>query len=88
MLFRSHTTSKVKSLDDLYRHVEHFLQLGAENNLALGSDFDGALLPECLSSAKDAAGLYDYFLAKGLSQEQAEGIMYKNAQNFFEKHLI
>lgn len=78
----------VKSLDDLYRHVEHFFQLGGEKNLALGSDFDGALLPECLSSAKDAAGLYQYFLSKGLSQEQAEGIMYKNAQTFFEKHLV
>ena len=78
----------VKSLDDLYRHVDHFFALGAEKNLALGSDFDGALLPECLSTPGDAAGLYSYFLSKGLSQEQAEGIMYGNAQTFFEKHLL
>lgn len=78
---------KVKSLDDLYLHVEHFFKLGAEKNLALGSDFDGAVLPECLNTPSRAAGLYEYFLSKGLTQEQADGIMYKNAQTFFEKHL-
>lgn len=78
---------EVESLDDLFQHVEHFFALGGEKNLALGSDFDGAVLPDCLSSPADAAGLYQYFISRGLSQEQAEGIMYKNAQTFFEKHL-
>lgn len=78
---------KVKSLDDLYRHVEHFFELGGEKNLALGSDFDGAVLPDCLSSPADVAGLYEYFISRGLTQEQVEGIMYKNAQIFFRKHL-
>jgi len=77
----------VKNLDDLYRHVEHFLKLGAEKNLALGSDFDGAALPECLSTPNHVAGLYKYFLSKGLSQSQAEGIMYKNAERFLQKNL-
>ena len=77
----------VKDLDDLYRHVEHFFALGAEKNLALGSDFDGAILPECLNSPADATELYQYFISKGLTQEQAEGIMYKNAQNFFQNNL-
>lgn len=78
---------QVESLDDLFKHIEHFFALGAEKNLALGSDFDGAVLPECLSSPADAAGLYQYFISRGLSQGQAEGIMYKNAQTFFQKHL-
>lgn len=78
----------VKGLDDLFRHVEHFFKLGAEKNLALGSDFDGAVLPKCLNTPSNAAGLYQYFLSKGLSQEQTQAIMYKNAQRFFEKHLI
>lgn len=78
---------QVESLDDLYLHVEHFFALGAEKNLALGSDFDGALLPECLRTPADAAGLYQYFISRGLSQDQVEGIMYKNAQTFFQKHL-
>lgn len=78
---------QVSSLDDIFSHIEHFFTLGAEKNLALGSDFDGAILPECLSNPTDAAGLYQYFISRGLSQDQAEGIMYRNAENFFQNHL-
>ncbi len=79
---------EVKSLDDLMFHVEHFLELGAEKNLALGSDFDGSVLPDCLNTPAKAAGLYEYFLNRGLSQEQAEGIMFRNAQRFFKEQII
>ena len=53
----------------------------------LGSDFDGALLPECLRTPAEAAGLYQYFISRGLSQDKVEGIMYKNAETFFQKNL-
>ena len=78
----------VESLDDIYRHTMHFLELGAENNLALGSDFDGAVLPDCLNSPAKAAGIYEYYLSRGLSQRTAEGILYKNAWNFLKENLL
>lgn len=78
---------RVESLDDLYRHVERFLELGAEKNLALGSDFDGAEVPAFLDSPSKAAGLYDYFLSRGLTQKQAEGIVFRNAWEFFKRNL-
>ena len=31
-----------KTVDDLKKHIYHFLSLGGEDNIALGSDFDGA----------------------------------------------
>ena len=37
--------------DDLCRHIEHWLDLGGEDVIALGSDFDGTDLPACISSA-------------------------------------
>ena len=49
---------EVTSLDDLYRHIVHFLELGASKNLALGSDFDGAALPDCLNTPQKAAEAY------------------------------
>ena len=52
----------VRSLDDLYRHIAHFFDLGAQKDLALGSDFDGADLPECLSSPEKIAEVYDLSL--------------------------
>lgn len=77
----------VQSLDALYAHVERFLELGAGRQLALGSDFDGAALPECLNSPAKAAKVGEYLLSRGISQEQANGIMYKNAERFFMEHL-
>ncbi|HHX62266.1 MAG TPA: hypothetical protein GX707_16375 [Epulopiscium sp.] len=78
---------QANSFDDLYRHVEHFFELGAEKNLALGSDFDGAVMPDCLNTPVAATELYQYFIERGLTQEQAEGIMYENAQTFFSQYI-
>ena len=78
---------EVDSLDSLYRHIEHFFALGAQKNLALGSDYDGATLPDCLNTPAKAAGIYEYLLSRGMSEELAQGIMYKNAQEFFRKNL-
>ena len=77
---------KVESLDDLYRHVDHFLSLGAEKCLALGSDFDGAELPECLNSPEKAAGIYGYLLGRGLPEPVVSGILYQNALDFLRRH--
>ena len=77
----------VESLDDLYDHIMHFFALGAQKNLALGSDFDGADLPHYLNTPAKAAGIYEYLLSRGMSQELAQGIMYRNALEFFRKNL-
>ena len=74
-------------LDDLYRHAAHFLDLGAENCLALGSDFDGADLPPCLDSPSKAAGLWDYLTGRHIPPTLVQKIMYQNALNFFRAGL-
>lgn len=40
--------------DDMLRHLDHLLALMGEDGVALGSDFDGAMMPNFI---KDAAGL-------------------------------
>ena len=81
------TGGQAAGLDDLYRHIEHFMNLGAENCLALGSDAEGADLPPTLDSPEKFAGLYQYFLDRGLSSGQADGILWKNGLNFLKKQL-
>ena len=73
--------------EDLYRHVSHFLYLGAEHCLALGSDFDGADLPSWLQSPKQAAGLYDELIHHGFSASFCDQLMWGNALAFFQKNL-
>ena len=75
------------TLEDLWRHVEHFLELGAEGCLALGSDADGADLPPCLDSPEKFAGLYGYLLDRGLSEDQAAGILWRDALEYFRRQI-
>ena len=77
----------VRSLDDLYRHIAHFFDLGAQKDLALGSDFDGADLPECLSSPEKIVEAYGYLLSRGLTQQEIDGIFYDNARAFLRANL-
>lgn len=60
------------SISDLLKHVHHFLELGGENTIALGSDFDGADIPGYLDSVEKVDNLYDALLADGLGKELAE----------------
>ena len=75
------------TLEDLWRHIEHFLELGAAGCLALGSDADGADLPPCLDSPEKFAGLYGYLLDRGLSEDQAAGILWKDALGYFHRQI-
>lgn len=73
--------------DDLLRHADHILELGGEHLLALGSDFDGADLPQWLNSPAAEAGLADLFLAHGFGAELTEAILYRNALDFFRRNV-
>ena len=74
------------TFDDLYRHICHFLELGAENCLALGSDFDGADLPPCLDDCRKVPALEEYLLDRGLSHSLVEKLFWKNALDFAQKN--
>ena len=71
----------VKGRGDFFRHIEHFLELGAGDILGLGSDFDGADLPDFLDGPEAVCGLYEDISAK-FGEETASKIYYKNAERF------
>ncbi len=75
------------SLDDLYRHVCHLLELGAERCIALGSDYDGAGIHPDLDSVEKSLGIGEYLVDHGISREIAEGICFGNAWRFFGKWM-
>ncbi len=72
--------------EDVYRHAAHFLDLGLEDRLALGSDFDGADPTSGLDSCARIPGLGTY-LAERLGKQTAEKILYRNALEFFRRNL-
>ena len=74
-------------LEDLWRHVERFLALGAEKCLALGSDYDGTDVHPDLCGVEKALGIYDLLTERGLPAETAEDIVFGNAWRFFQAAL-
>ena len=75
------------SLDDLYRHVCRFLELGAGECLALGSDYDGTDIHPDLDSAEKSLGIRDYLIGRGIPARTADGILFDNAWRFFRTWL-
>lgn len=68
------------------KHLEHFLSLGGENVVALGSDFDGAEMPECIKGAESMAELYEYLLSKKYNESLLEKLFYSNAVEFLKRY--
>lgn len=69
--------------EKIYRHIYHILELGGENTVAIGSDFDGAKMKRELKNSASVPDLCDFLLSKGLAEPTVEKIMSKNAEKFF-----
>lgn len=71
------------SIYDLQRHVDRFLNLGGEDHLCLGSDFDGGELPADFGGLEDMP-IIEEMLTNTFSKAICEKIFYKNAHKFFQ----
>ncbi len=69
------TQEKSPTLDDLRRHLDHFLTLGGEGHLALGADLDGCdRLPEGFAALDDYNTLGEYLEAAGYAGETIQNL--------------
>ena len=71
--------------DLIYEHVYKILDLGGENCVCFGSDFDGASMSEELNSIADINKLYLFFKSKGFDEDLTQKIFFKNGENFLNK---
>ncbi len=84
----SHLSSKDHAdINDIMKHIEHYLSLGGENTVAMGGDLDGADLPIGFSGIADIYKIADEMQRLNYSTELTEKIMYKNAFGFFKNNL-
>lgn len=70
----------------LIRHIWHFLELGGEDAIALGSDFDGCVIPDFIGEAAGLATLYTSMLQSGLGKSLTRKICFENARKFFQRY--
>ena len=57
-------------IEDVFRHAEHFLSIGGENVLCIGSDFDGAKMPYGVKGYDGLRSVYEYFINHGIRKKQ------------------
>lgn len=82
-LFNKFLCEKESGFEDILRHIERFLLLGGEDNISLGTDFDGCTVHKSVKTVENMPLLYD-FLSKNLGKTLADKIFYKNSAVFFK----
>lgn len=75
-----------EDINAIVAHAEHFLALGGEKHLGLGSDFDGCDLPKDLQGLQDVGKLYEAMLRKNWPEDLVRDIFYNNFRRLFDEH--
>lgn len=72
-------------IDDIVKHIEHFMSLGGEDNIGIGADFDGVdYLPEGMSGCEDMYKVFDRLLQLNYTDGQVEKISHKNFERIIK----
>lgn len=65
-------------LDTMLRHVDHLVERLGIDGVGLGSDFDGATIPEPIADVTGLPNLVDALRNHGYSQQEVQKICYEN----------
>lgn len=74
--------------ENIYKNIFHILDLGYEDYLSLGSDFDGADMNERLKDISFVPKLYKYLKFRNINDNILNKIFFENAYRFFKKGKI
>ena len=86
-LASEHLSKNTATIDDIIKHIYHYLSLGGENIISLGCDFDGVnILPIGINSICDLNLLYSRIVTH-FGTELSNKIFFENAYNFVNKNL-
>ena len=83
----THPENCRSTVELIAKHAAHYKQVGGAQMIALGSDFDGIDGPHQLENAAFLPLLADALRKEGFTEDEVEGIYYRNAMRFFEKNL-
>lgn len=80
------TEERECSAQDIVRHINHFMELGGEDNIGIGADFDGVdKLPNGISGVEDMYKVFDRLKKEGYTDMQIEKISHKNFERVLER---
>lgn len=82
--FYTHFVGENPTMDQLIRHLEHFLELGGEKHIAIGGDLDGCdEVVEGISGIQDVSKLWKALYDRGYSQTLLDDIFWNNWMRLF-----
>lgn len=70
------------TVQKIYENIYHLCDMGFENNIAIGTDFDGADMGDDITDVSKIPQIYTKLLEKGLEEQLLDKIFYKNAWEF------
>lgn len=73
------------SLDNLLDHIDYTLNKVGENGVALGSDFDGAVVPKAIGDVAGLDALRDAFSQRGYSDDLQQKLCFGNWLDVLER---
>lgn len=72
----------------IYQNIYHLLDMGLEDNIALGSDFDGGVMDKKLDGIDKIPSLFLFLENKGIEKHLLNKIFHQNALKYFDKSDI
>lgn len=72
-----------RDVEALVDHAEHFLALGGEKHLGIGSDFDGCHTVDGLNDLHAIGALYNAMLRRNWAEALVQDIFYHNFERLF-----
>lgn len=70
-------------LEQIRRHLEHFLSLDGEKTVCFGADFDGMTAPAAWNGLAVMNDIKQHLSGHGWTEEQIRAVFYTNAHDFF-----
>ena len=73
--------------DDMIRHLDHLLGILGQDNVVLGTDFDGAVVPDVVGDVTGLPAFANDLLDRGYGAELVDQVTSRNWIRFLEKAL-
>jgi membrane dipeptidase len=84
------TTDEPPTLEDIYRHIDHILNLCGQDHVGIGSDLDGAEIkdfPEDIRAIENLQKIPEYLSEKGYSDDLIQKISHDNFLRVIKSNL-
>ena len=88
-LCKSHlgVDDSVDPTDMIMRHIEHYLELGGEDTVCFGCDFDGAETPNGFQNISSLYKIADVMASRNYTNKLINKIFYLNVKNFILRYI-